>query len=82
MKAWWARHPRFYLHFTPTGSSWLNLVERFFRGLIEDMVREGSFTSAGQLVRAMETYFPARPPAPMGDPFCGAMLSHQAEAAV
>ncbi len=56
VKAWLARHSRFHLHFTPTGSSWLNLVERFFRDLTEDVVREGSFGSVPELVRAMETY--------------------------
>jgi len=64
VKAWLARHPRFHLHFTPTSSSWLNLVERFFRDLTEDVVREGSFQSVGQLVRAMETYLAERNLAP------------------
>ena len=50
VKAWLARHPRFHLHFTPTSSSWLNLVERFFRDLTEDVVREGSFGSVRELV--------------------------------
>ena len=45
VKAWLTRRPRFHLHFTPTSSSWLNLVERFFRDLTEDVVREGSFAS-------------------------------------
>ena len=39
------RCDRIVLHFTPTSSSWLNLVERFFRDLTEDVVREGSFAS-------------------------------------
>jgi transposase len=60
VKAWLARHPRFHCHFTPTSSSWLNLVERFFRDLTEEVVREGSFTSVGQLVRAMEAYLAER----------------------
>jgi transposase len=64
VKAWLARHPRFHLHFTPTSSSWLNLVERFFRDLTEDVVREGSFRSVGELVRAMETYLAERNLAP------------------
>ncbi len=45
VKAWLAWHPRFHLHCTPTGSSWLTLVERFFRDLTVDVVREGSFAS-------------------------------------
>jgi transposase len=60
VQAWLARHPRFHVHFTPTSSSWLNLVERFFRDLTEDVVREGSFKSVRQLVRAMETYLTER----------------------
>lgn len=64
VKMWLARHPRFHVHFTPTSSSWLNLVERFFRDLTEDVVREGSFKSVGQLVRAMETYLAERNLAP------------------
>lgn len=37
LKAWLARHPRFHIHFTPTFSSWLKLVERFFRDLTNYM---------------------------------------------
>ena len=47
---------RIVLHFTPTASSWLNLVERFFRDLTEDVVREGSFASLRDLVGAIEAY--------------------------
>ena len=43
--AWLAKHPRFQLHFTPTSSSWLNLVERFFRELTDKNIRRGSFPS-------------------------------------
>jgi transposase len=64
VKAWLAQHPRFHLHFTPTSSSWLNLVERFFRDLTEDVVREGSFGSVAELVTAMETYLSERNLAP------------------
>src|SRR3990172_3060711 len=42
VKAWLEKHPRFMLHFTPTSSSWLNLVERWFRELTEKRVRRGS----------------------------------------
>jgi len=38
VKRWLARHPRFELHFTPTGSSWMNLVERFFRDLSQQAI--------------------------------------------
>lgn len=54
--AWLANHPRVHVHFTPTGSSWLNLVERFFRNLTEDVVREGSFESVGALTTAINVY--------------------------
>ena len=64
VKAWLARHPRFHLHFTPTSSAWLNLVERFFRDLTQDVVREGSFGSVRELVQAMETYLAERNLAP------------------
>ena len=64
VKEWLARHPRIHLHFTPTSSSWLNLVERFFRDLTEDVVREGSFESVKELVGAMESYLAERNLAP------------------
>ena len=60
VRAWLAKHPRMHLHFTPTGSSWLNLVERFFRDLTVDVVREGSFGSVRALVEAIEDYLAAR----------------------
>jgi len=60
VKAWLARHPRCHLHFTPTGSSWLNLVERCFRDLTVDVVREGSFGSVPELVTAMTDYLAER----------------------
>ena len=64
VKKWLAARPRFHLHFTPTGSSWLNLVERFFRDLTEDVVREGSFTGVRQLAGAIEGYLAERNLAP------------------
>ena len=51
---------RVVLHFTPTSSSWMNLVERFFRDLTEDVVREGSFTSVVELVQAIAGYLDDR----------------------
>ena len=47
VKAWLGRHKRFKSHFTPTSSSWMNLVERFFADLTEDVIRTGSFASVG-----------------------------------
>ena len=60
VKAWLTRHPRVRQHFTPTSSSWLNLVERFFRDLTEEVVREGSFRSVPELVRRIEVWLAER----------------------
>ena len=54
--AWAARHPRFHFHFTPTSSSWLNMIERFFRDLTENQLRRGAFTSVEQLQTAIFAY--------------------------
>ena len=45
VQRWLARHPRFHMHFTPTGCSWFNMVERFFRDLTENQLRRGVFRS-------------------------------------
>lgn len=58
--SWLAKHPRFHLHFTPTSSSWLNLIERFFGELTQDVVREGSFSSVRELVGDIEAYLDQR----------------------
>jgi transposase len=55
-KAWLTKHPRFHLHFTPTSSSWLNLVERWFRELTDKNIRRGSFPSVPDLIASIETY--------------------------
>lgn len=52
--------PRMELHFTPTSSSWMNLVERFFRDITEDVIRDGSFGSVKELVDDIETYLVER----------------------
>ena len=57
---WLNRHPRFHLHFTPTSASWLNLVERFFRDLSQDVVLPGSFASVDQLTQAIWNYLAER----------------------
>lgn len=54
--AWLKKHPRMHVHFTPTSSSWLNLVERFFRQLTDDVVREGSFASVAELITAINVH--------------------------
>jgi transposase len=64
VKRWLKKHPRFHLHFTPTSSSWLNLVERFFRDLSQDVVLPGSFTSVQELKDAILGYLSERNLAP------------------
>jgi len=56
VQKWLTKHPRFHLHFTPTGSSWLNLVERWFRELTEKRIRRGAFCSVKELVSAIREY--------------------------
>jgi transposase len=60
VSAWLAKRPRFKLHFTPTSASWLNLVERFFRDLSQDVVLPGSFGSVQDLVAAIWSYLEER----------------------
>jgi transposase len=56
IKRWLARHPRFHLHFTPTGASWLNLVERWFGELTARMLRRGAHRSVRQLNADIERW--------------------------
>jgi transposase len=60
VRHWLKRHPRIVVHFTPTGSSWMNLVERFFADLTRDCVREGSFASVRELIDAIEEFLAVR----------------------
>ena len=53
---WLARHPRFHVHFTPTGASWLNLVERWFAALTEKQMRRGVHRSTRELEDAIRRY--------------------------
>ena len=53
---WLTKHPRFHLHFTPTHSSWMNLVERWFAGLTEKQLRRGSHRSKKELRAAIDAY--------------------------
>ena len=57
--AWLAKHPRFHVHFTPTSSSWLNLVERWFRELTDKALRRGVFHSVPDLIAKIEEYLDA-----------------------
>jgi transposase len=59
VQTWLAKHPRFQLHFTPTSSSWLNLVERWFRELTDKALRRGVFHSVPDLIAAIEDYLAA-----------------------
>ncbi len=56
VQTWHRRHPRFHFHFTPTGASWLNMVERFFRDLSEKALKRGSFYNVDDLVGAIDEY--------------------------
>lgn len=53
---WLLKRPRFQLHFTPTSSSWLNLIERWFAQLTEKQIRRGTFRSTAQLEGAIRQY--------------------------
>lgn len=59
VKRWLAKHPRFQFHFIPTSSSWLNVVERFFRDLTVDRIRSDSFSSVPDLIAAIHEYIDA-----------------------
>jgi transposase len=56
VQRWLTRRPRFHVHFIPTSSSWLNLVERWFRDLTEKRLRRGAFRCVPELVKAIEEY--------------------------
>ena len=53
---WLSRHPRFHVHFTPTGASWLNLVERWFAALTEKQIPRGVHRSIRELEAAIRRY--------------------------
>ena len=56
VRRWWARHPRFHVHFTPTSASWINQVERFFATLTQRQIRRGTHRSTVELERAIKSY--------------------------
>jgi len=60
VRHWLQRHPRMVTHFTPTGSSWMNLVERFFADVTGDGVRAGSFESVRALIEAIDEFLAVR----------------------
>ena len=56
IRNWLAKRPRYQLHFTPTGASWINLVERWFATLTQKQIRRGAHRSTAELERAIEQY--------------------------
>lgn len=64
VKAWFADHPRYHAHFTPTSASWLNQVERWFAEITRKRIRRGSFRSLRELERAIRDYIRANNKAP------------------
>jgi transposase len=56
VKRWLELHKRFHVHFTPTSSSWLNMVERFFRDLTQNQIRRGIFKDLEQLIMTIGNY--------------------------
>jgi hypothetical protein len=59
VKAWLARNPRITLHFTPTGASWMNMVEIFFGIITRQAIRRGTFTSVADLIGAIRAFIDA-----------------------
>jgi transposase len=56
VQKWLSHHPRFHTYFTPTSSSWLNMVERFFRDLTQNRLRRGVFRDVEELIMAIGDY--------------------------
>lgn len=56
VQRWLSRHRRFHVHFTPTSSSWLNMVERFFRDLTHNRLKRGVFRDVEELINAIDEY--------------------------
>jgi transposase len=60
IQRWLLRHPRFHLHFTPKGASWINQVERFFANLTNQQLRRGAHRSTVELERAIRDYIDSK----------------------
>ena len=56
VKRWFARHPRFHPHFTPTSASWINQVERWFAEITRKQIRRGTHRSTRELEKAIRDY--------------------------
>ena len=59
VRAWLRRHKRFHMHFIPTSSSWLNIIERWFGKITQERIRNGVFRSVPELVDAITKYIDA-----------------------
>ena len=59
VKSWVKRHPRFHLHFIPTSSSWLNMIERWFREITTKRLRRGTFHNVSELIEAIKSFIDA-----------------------
>jgi transposase len=68
IRNWFAKRPRFHAHFTPTSSSWINMVERFFAALTEKQIRRGIHRSTQQLEKSIREYLKIQNESPK--PFC------------
>jgi transposase len=64
VKRWLKRHPRFHVHFIPTSSSWLNIVEGFFRNLDQKRLKRGVFQNVPGLIQAIMDYIEGHNRAP------------------
>ncbi len=64
VKSWLKRHRRFHVHFIPTSSSWLNLIERWFREITDKRIRRGTFRNVEQLIAAIEAFIKEHNDAP------------------
>ncbi len=60
VKQWLADHPRYHVHFAPTSSSWLNLVERFFGEITAKRIRRGTFRNVRELIKAIDAFIAGR----------------------
>ena len=75
VQRWLKRHPRIHMHFTPTSSSWLNLVERVFGDLTAKQLRRGVFRSVPELIAAIDAYMAQRNAQPT--PFVWTKTAHE-----
>lgn len=56
VKKWFSDHPRYHVHFTPTGASWLNQIERWFAEITRKRIRRGTFRSVRELIQTIRDY--------------------------